>query len=242
MARAGITGARDALEGGFGHYASYHAGQYKREVIVDQLGAAWRLPDVAIKPYPACGCTHRPIQAALSLRPKLEGRLDDIESIEAQVGTIVAMSTVGEPQERKRNPETVVDAQFSIPYTVAVALVQGSCGLSDFTPAAVLRPEIRSVSRKVTTVLNKELCDDPASANSPQRLIIRMKSGRVLDSLVAHPPGTPANPVSYAHLEEKLRDCSAFANDAVSAGVIERVMKVGPRLEECERVPGFFEL
>lgn len=242
MARAGITGARDALEGGFGLYAAYHGGQYKREVILDGLGTSWRLPEVAIKPYPACGCTHRPVQAALALRPRLEGRLDDIESIEAQVGTVVAMSTVGEPQERKRNPETVVDAQFSIPYTVAVALVQGSCRLADFTPAAVLRPELRSVSRKVTTVLNPELCDDPAAANSPQRLVIRMRSGQVLESLVADPLGTPANPISYDQLEEKLRDCSSFASDPVAPGVIQRIMDVGRRLEECGQVPGFFGL
>jgi 2-methylcitrate dehydratase PrpD len=242
LAGAGITGAKDALEGGFGHYASYHAGEIKRDVIVGGLGSTWRLPGVAIKMYPACGCTHRPIQAALSLRPQLQERLDDIESIEAQVGTIVAMSTVGEPQDRKRNPQTVVDGQFSLPYTVAVALAQGSCDLTDFTAAAVVRPKIRDISRKVTTVLNKELCSDPAASNSPQRLIVRMRSGEVLQAYVEHPLGTPANPVGYPQLEAKLRDCSAFASDPVAEPVIAEILNLAPRLESCDRVPGFFGL
>ena len=50
---------------------------------------------------------------------------------------------------RKQVPQSLVDAQFSIPYTVATALVQKSVFLDDFTPEAIHRPEIVAVSRRV---------------------------------------------------------------------------------------------
>ena len=50
-------------------------------------------------------------------------------------------NVVCEPVERRKKPQVVVDAQFSIPYTVAVALIKGKVFVEDFTEAAIVDKE-----------------------------------------------------------------------------------------------------
>jgi 2-methylcitrate dehydratase PrpD len=54
------------------------------------------------------------------------------------------MALVCEPIEQKRNPKVMIDAQFSVPFNVALGLVTKRPSFVDFTPRNFQKPEIRA--------------------------------------------------------------------------------------------------
>ena len=56
---------------------------------------------------------------------------------------------LAEPVERKRAPETVIDAKFSLFFTVALALVRARVSLDDFDAAALHDADIRALATRV---------------------------------------------------------------------------------------------
>src|SRR5690606_20984964 len=81
-------------------------------------GAPWQIArqGLNIKRYPACYAAHRIIDAALSLRPRIAGRIDEIDTVTVHIGRLQAAML------RASRPGTPLDAKFSAEYTVACAL------------------------------------------------------------------------------------------------------------------------
>ena len=131
MAERGITGERDALEGKSGLFKTYMGGDYDPKVLTADLGKRWEVVNIGDKPYPCCGLTHACIDAALALKSKHDIDADKIKSITVYGGQ--AVYDLSQPPEVKQNPRTIIDAQFSVPYVVAVALVKGKVTVDDFT-------------------------------------------------------------------------------------------------------------
>jgi 2-methylcitrate dehydratase PrpD len=81
MAKAGVTGAKNALEGEWGFYKQYMHGDYSREILTAELGKRFEGVNVAIKPYPCCRGIHPAIDAALALAIGEDIRSKDIREI-----------------------------------------------------------------------------------------------------------------------------------------------------------------
>ena len=90
LAQAGITGSRDFLEGPYGFYNLYEKGLYDPAPVVEGLGSRYMINELSIKPYPCCRMTHSAIDAALELRPGLEGWAGDIAAVEVSASSMVA--------------------------------------------------------------------------------------------------------------------------------------------------------
>ena len=109
-----------------------------------------------------------------------------------------------------RHPKTIVQAQFSIPYTVACALIDGEVSLRHFTDEALARPEILAVAAKVDCVVDEGIERDWSRSISPTALVVQ--AGNVaFKQRVDYPKGHPKAPMSQADLDAKLRDCLAFS-------------------------------
>ena len=74
-------------------------------------------------------------------------RWQDIARIDLTGGATQRM--LAEPAERKQAPATAIDARFSLPFTVAAALVHGRIGLDSFTPAALQHDDVRGLAARV---------------------------------------------------------------------------------------------
>ncbi|NOT63189.1 MAG: MmgE/PrpD family protein, partial [Acidobacteria bacterium] len=130
MARAGFTGPPSALEGRFGFYQAFCSGQFDEGEFVNGLGETWCVPEIFYKPYPANHFTHAGIDAALKLAARIDN-LDDIVDIELGVPSPV-LRTIAQPPEQQARPQSGYHAQFSGPFTIAIALmtkVTGGGGL-----------------------------------------------------------------------------------------------------------------
>ena len=157
LAQQGFVGARRAYEGRFGLYASHLQERFDPadlELATAGLGEVWELLQVAVKPFPACHFTHACADAAIALRRQgLDP--DRIAHVLALVPQEV-VKTVCEPVANKRRPANSYDAQFSIPFIVAAALLRGRFTLAELTPEAVADPEILALADRVDYAVDPE--------------------------------------------------------------------------------------
>ncbi|MCG8567672.1 MAG: MmgE/PrpD family protein, partial [Desulfobacterales bacterium] len=231
-----ITGSREFLTGKYGFYALYENNDYNPEAIIKELGSHHPILDLSIKPYPACRMTHSSIDAALELRPHLRDRLNEIESMEVTASAMVAQM-VGKPFEPGNNPQ--VDAQFSIPYTVATALKKGEIFLEDFQSEQIFNTEIQSLARRVQVKADPHL---PAKDLFNAHLEIILKSGETRGMNITVPLGNPANPMNMDMCRHKFQRCIRFSGLDFPADQQSRLLNFIQELDQVESVTPLMEM
>ena len=130
LAREGFKGAVDAFEGKAGFLKAY-APDPTQERAVEGLGESWETLAIAVKPYPCCRYSQAPIDALVELRAAYNIVPDEIEAVTVRVSQ-TAWNLIGDPEEAKQNPKSVVDGQFSMPFCAAVALCEGGMVWDDY--------------------------------------------------------------------------------------------------------------
>ena len=210
LSSTGFTGAKEAFEGKYGFFNVYIRGNYDTTPI-DELGCKYEIPYVSFKPYPCCRLTHTSIDAVLILKKKYNLKANLIEEIIVGVNKQAYNANV-EPIDIKKHPRNVVDAQFSIPYTVAVALLYGKVSIEDFTENSIKRKEVLKVAEKVTPVIDDEIEKRYGREISPATVTIKLTNGKVLNEKVIYPLGEPQNPMDEKMLVNKFLDASRYSN------------------------------
>jgi 2-methylcitrate dehydratase PrpD len=160
LASAGFPGAGELFQGKGGYYNFFYNREGDYDLILDQLGKRFEIVEVGPKPYPSCRYTHPAVTGVLSLLSKHSIRADNVAEVRVQIGERDMRSVGGwteEDKKKKYRPQGIVDAQFSIPYTVAATLVQGRLSLAEFTDDKLRSEEILNLASRVKTILNPEL-------------------------------------------------------------------------------------
>ncbi|MCL2670324.1 MAG: MmgE/PrpD family protein, partial [Syntrophaceae bacterium] len=121
LAQEGLSAAKDPLGGKYGLYPQYYKGEYDPAVLVKGLGNEYRFEAINFKPYPSCRDTHTAIDASLRLAKQYDIVPEQVEKIVLTVGR-----SGGEklflPKEQRCRPQTSIEAKFSLPFTVAMAM------------------------------------------------------------------------------------------------------------------------
>lgn len=197
LAAAGLDGPDTVIEGTDG-FARAFAGDYDLSGF-DSLGEPFEVTRCYVKPYPNCRHVHGPIDAALALR---ERGLDPADVASVRVETYRTAA-----HHDRTDVETLVDAQMSIPYGVAVALLDGPPGLSAFDPPR-LDGAVRRLLDAVDVVRTDEM-DARYPEHRPCRLVVEtVDSGEHVET-VHEPRGSPDRPLSEVALREKFHDLAA---------------------------------
>jgi 2-methylcitrate dehydratase PrpD len=205
MAQAGFTGPRTLFEGEHGFFHAFaNSDGCDFGSMLDGAGTQWLCADIAFKPY-ACGTMAHPyIDCARRLAA--EGIApDDVASIECKTAEGI-VHRLWEPLAAKQSPPNGYAAKFSIPYAIAVGMLRGDAGLSEYEEAVVHDPSVRALAAKVHYVI------DPANPY-PDRftghLRVTLKSGRVREASQNHFRGGREEPMSAEALETKfLANCA----------------------------------
>lgn len=229
MTEAGITGARNVLEGESGFYKVYYQGRYDPAALTRGLGEIFEIVNLSYKPYPSCRATHPYIDCALKLVKEHDIRPEDIQGV--TVFLAMVPHPICHPLETKRNPRNPVDAQFSIPYTVAVALVKRQVGISDFTAMGIADPVVLGIANKVAAELDPEL--DPRTI-PPGRVEVALNDGMTYSAQVKYPKGDPRNPLSLEEIGAKFKEGVRFAARPMSDSQAEKVIETVQRLEDVD--------
>jgi 2-methylcitrate dehydratase PrpD len=227
MAERGITGERDPLEGKTGLFRTYMGGDYDPIILTADLGKRFEVINIGDKPYPCCGLTHACIDAALALKSKYDIKADKIKSITVYGGQVVYDLT--QPPEIKQNPRTIIDAQFSVPYVVSVALANGRVTVDDFTEDAIKRPIILDIASKVSGKLAPAM---NRHGVGPGRVTIKMQDGAEYKEEVEHCLGSVERPMTFEDVTKKFRECAACSVKPLPTSKVEKVIAMIGSLEE----------
>jgi 2-methylcitrate dehydratase PrpD len=227
MAERGITGEKNPLNGRTGIFNTYLRGDIDIAILTADLGKRFEGINIGDKPYPCCGFTHPFIDAALALKSKHDIQtkmIQEIKVIGGQSGYAMC-----QPLEIKQRPRTIVDAQFSVPYTVATALVKGKVTPEDFTSASINREDILQIAQKVTGELDDEMTRHGVS---PGKVTINMNDGKEYVEYIEHCLGSVERPMTFEDCTQKFRDCAASSRKPLSADMVEEIIGLISHLEE----------
>ncbi len=229
LARSGLRASAEALEGacGFGElYAGVTPADWSGVVPRpgEPLGIEWS--GMAFKLWPSCGATHRAIAGVLDLRRQHGFGADDVESVVVEVSHGVMVNL------RYAQPSDHKQAQFSMPYAIALALRFGGLTLADFNAEAVRDEATRSLMPRVRMVKNPASVEGSESASNhlPHRVTVRLKDGRTLERSVQHMKGGLGDPLTPADRRAKFDMCCAnvLSGDRLNAlrGMLSDPMEV----------------
>jgi 2-methylcitrate dehydratase PrpD len=194
LAGGGYTGPDTIIEGKYGFLKAF---SYERKFDVDLitrgLGTEFRGHGTSFKPYACCRFSHQLVDAVSEVVGEHGIRAGDIEEATVRIYR-TAFETLFNPEETRYRPKTVVDAQFSIPYTVAVAVLHGRPLPHHFTDAMIRDPEVLALAARI-----KGVPDDGFEKAYPDRypteIIFRLKDGREAKGFNDLPSGDPVNPI-----------------------------------------------
>ena len=233
MTRIGIRGAQNTFEGADGLFRTYLRGRYDPAVLREGLGRRFEFLNLSYKPYPCCRFNHTAIDAALEIRRRLGGDVSGIRRISARVNR-QAYEAVCTPVAMRKSPETIVQAQFSIPYTVACALVKGGVGLADFSGAALRDASVRALAAKVDGRVDEEIERDWSRNISPTHLVVETDKG-TFEARADYPRGHRRAPMSREDFDRKMSGCLETSGIRWPADTIDRLHAAIDALEQNPR-------
>jgi 2-methylcitrate dehydratase PrpD len=219
LARGGFTGPATILDGRFGFYRTF-LGVEPDPTPFATLGREWETPAIGFKPYPCCHYNHAYLDCALELRRVHALAADDIAAIECRVPA-GEIPIVCEPREAKLRPRTPYDAQFSLPYSVASALLDGRVGLDTYAAERLAEPGRLALAARVSHTI------DPDSAfprGFPGWVRLRLHDGRWVEARAPDGRGSLARPLPPGAIVEKFRNNAGRALSSVHVAEIERTV------------------
>jgi len=233
LAREGMTGPSPIFEGEMGFFKQV-SGPF--QINTDEFGGrkgSFKIGETYLKYFPAEIHSQTAIWAALEARKEI-GDLSEIESVE--IASHEAGYTILGKDPEKWAPATKETADHSLPYIVAMALLEGKIDNSTYAPKKFKDPKILDFLKGVTVVEDKDLTAmyPEAVAN---RVTVKLSSGTVISKQVNYHKGHPKNPMSDQDVEKKFR---ILAKRQLSETQAKRALSMLWTLEKVKDVSTLF--
>lgn len=241
LALSGISGCHRVIDGDFGFKKLYLKGCFDSESFRATLvhGSRYEIENLSYKPYPSCRFTHSGIDAAKKLMSEQGITADDIISAEVLVSSQTARS-VCLPIEVKQAPKTIIQAQYSIPFTIAMTLIYGTVDLKKLKYIVLSDQRVLDLSKRITPVISEEL--DRKYGRTVAPCIVKFHTAKGdFQETVEYPLGSPENPFTENTIINKLHDCIQYSQKVIDGGGLNRVLDMIDHLEEIEDINIFAE-
>ena len=196
MAQKGMTGPEDAVE------VFMRLIKFTGDLAPLTRGADKpRILGTAIKPYSAEYMSHSALEALYSILREHPLRAADIESMHLQTFS-TAIGVLARDGAYK--PQTRETADHSLPYCLAVGLIEGDIGAEQFAHEQWKDPKVLDLMSRIKVTEDPELSKLYPPAR-PASLEIRTRDGNVYERRVDYPRGDPHNPMSDEEVKAKFR-------------------------------------
>lgn len=208
LAQAGMTGPREVFEGQRG-MAKLMLGECDWELLVAPFGD-WRLPRTCLKRYPAAYIIHSSIDLALDMRREHSLTAGNIDSVTVEAfGWLLEDMVDGMGGVSRHEIDARETADHSLPFCVAVALVDGEYGLRQLNDRRWEVPEVRDLMHKKMRFVHDRKMDERFPPDRPSRLTIITRDGRTLVKEIPYPKGDYRAPFTDEEIAAKFRSLSA---------------------------------
>lgn len=235
LAKAGFTASLDALEHTQGFLAAVSpSGKINIDLPVD-AAQVWRLTHskLSVKKYPLCFCTHRALDGMLDL-------VAEHNIIAEQIQSITAMTSERNTKVlRNHNPQTGLEAKFSMEFAMTSCVVAGRAGLSELTDDFVQNPVVQNLMQRVTVIADTK--EDPKLPGySPFDLVtVTLKDGCKIESRqVTAVRGGPDLPLSREQLWAKFEDCAQVGGASDIAKPLFDTLMSLENVVQVNQIPG----
>ncbi|MEJ2164578.1 MAG: MmgE/PrpD family protein [Desulfobacterales bacterium] len=199
----GFKGPGTILEGRDGFLHAYSNGADPAKVLAG-IGSGFEILRTSVKLHACCRYMHPPIDAVLKIADENSLRPEQVRKV--RIGVLRAgASLIAEPIESKYTPQSIVDAQFSMPFGAAAALLYGKAGLKEFQPSVIRSQPVREMMRKVECSVDPELERTfPKQWRATAEILT--EDGKNYSTTIEYPKGDPENPLSWQEMKERFHD------------------------------------
>jgi 2-methylcitrate dehydratase PrpD len=225
LARDGFTAAANILEARRGFFNAM-AGGYDENKISGRLGRPYFMkdPGISIKPYPSGSLSHPAQDLILDLIKQQDLRADDIDNIDVGTNSNVPNALI------YPMPKTALEGKFSIPFCMAIAVLERKAGIAQFQDRKVRDKNVVEMMKRVTLYVDDEL-ERLGYDQVRSRVRITLKTGRVIEGRYDVARGHPEKPMSWAELGDKFRDCADLVMPRKNA---EEAIQLIARIEQLK--------
>ena len=230
FASRGITGPRNFMDGVYGYFHLYGRDMFAGETATSDLGTRYELTKLVFKKYPSCALTAGSTEVMLKLIAEEEITADDVLRVDITVPPYT-YKLVGHTFEIGDNPK--VNAQFSIRYCVANALLRRGSKLVHFEEDHVKDPRIGALAKRISVIEDKGL---EARGHTPLDMRVVTHSGKEYLRKLDIAPGFPGNALTKKDHEQRFRDCIDFAQKPISGESSKKIVSLIDGMEALEDV------
>jgi 2-methylcitrate dehydratase PrpD len=221
LARKGARGPVQIFEGEDGYLKAF-TDEAKRDTLTQDLGRDYEISKVYLKLYSACRHAHAPIDAAFEAFRKGDGKIGEIDKIIVETYP-AAVRLAGIP-----HATTPSAGRFSIPFSVALALVKNDAGADKYCEENIRDQTIQNLASKVEMVASGKW-----EALYPQKrgatVTIVNKEGGSVSAEVDLAKGEPENPASWQEIYRK------FITNSTQLVSRDRAERLGAAINDLEQ-------
>jgi len=200
LAQKGFPGDRGLLDQGSGYQSAIGSDRYAASELIADLGTAYPgTLENGYKFYASCRYLSAVLDGVAAIRSENGIKAEDVDQVMIKAGKWVAENFL------IYEPDHMIQAQFSLPYAVAMVLLDEPTGPNWYTENMLMNQRARSLQHKVHAE------EDPVAtqrfyteSKSPCTVSITLRDGRRFEKYVENPKGDPANPFTEQDHKDKL--------------------------------------
>jgi 2-methylcitrate dehydratase len=233
LAAKGMTGPEEAFEGKAGFLNSTGI-RFEIRPFADSTDT-YRIMKARLKAFPSGYFSQSAIEAMLELRTQIPD-LADIKEIRLQ--TFPAGYEVMGSGEANWQPQTRESADHSLPFVMAVALMEGNLQIRHYDEMYYKRSDVRALMQKIKVRVGEE----PVAAwpELPLNIVdVEMTSGKIFSTKVAYHLGHFKRWMSDDEQERKFR---SLAEPLLPKTQIDDLLACLRRLEEVDQLSELISL
>ena len=222
LAKRGYRGPTQILEAKDGGFCQATSDSFNLERLTAGLGKKFEAENVILKPYSCCGSLHSTIDATRELAKMHKLNPGDVQRIRVHNSQVVNLQCGFEYQ-----PLGPLQAQMSMQYCTAIALLDGQVLVDQFREERFSDPGALDLASRVEFVLDPEI-DAIYPEKFASKVEIVLKDGRSLWFRVDYPKGSPENPMTSGEVEGKFK---SLARTVKSESSIASILELYQKLE-----------
>jgi 2-methylcitrate dehydratase len=246
LAREGFSGPEHIIDGKEGLFAVFSHVQYKGqpatfdgEGLIKDLPTSpkshYRILDCGMKSFPIEALSHAPLTAMMKTLKEHNLKADEVKEIKVEV-IARAADILGDPH--KYRPDSKETADHSLPYCMAVGLVDGMVTPLQFKEERVLDKSLIPIMDKIKVVANEEF-EALFPKFQPSRVTITTNDGKSQSARVDVPKGDPRDPMTEEEIAIKF---TALGSDVIGKDQCEKLRKCIMSLDSAKKVDELLEL
>lgn len=191
------------------------------------LTHVWRTRQSSLKAYPSCGFLHTTIDAVSSIVRAHDVDYEDVDRLQIRCASRIA------DWFSDSAPASDIDAQMSVQYVAAMALLSVEPGREWYSPPTMTSPRVSELMRKIDIEVDPSAdqafwsSEEESPVDIRSSVTVHTKDGRSFSTSVDVPPGHWRRPLSADDVQKKfLQNVRGTPLEKVGERIIDATMEL----------------